>query len=178
MGIDAVIVKAIATDNLVSLNAARYPLGELPALANFLVDKPATVDHDYFECADEWGLIVAAAVVQADPPNGLTDENKAIVKAEGYHQIHVEIACPPGTSYLQDFPYGIRIRCSITAIYSFMRCPGCKCGGDVFSPDCTNDFWELPYYERIGVTDALEISLVTVPAVRSARVLLEVSGNE
>jgi hypothetical protein len=36
-----------------------------------------------------------------------------------------------------------------------------------------NDFWDLPYYERFGVCDGFEISLVVVPAVKQARVLVD-----
>jgi hypothetical protein len=175
---DAVTVKAIATDNLVSGNRARYPLSELPALVKFLPGKPATLDHDWFDCTDEWGIITSASLLKTEPPPDLDAEDQAIVKAEGYYQVIVEISCPPDTPYLGDFQYGIRIRVSIAATYSQMRCPGCKCGEDVFSRECVNDFWTLPYYERIGVMDALEISLVSVPAVKAAQVLLsEVSDG-
>jgi hypothetical protein len=174
---DAVIVKAIATDNLVCSNGARYPLGELPKLVATLPGKPATTDHDWYDCEDEWGVITSASLVQAEPPKDLSADDQAIVKAEGYHQVIVEIACPPDTPYLKDFEYGIRVRISIAASYSQMRCPGCECGESVFSRECPNDFWELPYYERIGVVDALEISLVSLPAVKAAQIVLsEVSG--
>jgi hypothetical protein len=174
---DAVIVRAIATDNLVCRNAARYPASELPRLVASFPGKPATLDHDWFECADEWGVVVSATLQQAAPPENLSDDDRAIVAAEGYYQVMVEIACPPDTPYLKDFEYDIRTRCSIAATYSQMRCPGCKCGADVFSRECVNDFWQLPYYERIGVVDALEISLVSVPAVKAARVVTEVNDG-
>jgi hypothetical protein len=174
---DAVIVRAIATDNLICRNAARYPLSELHRLVVTLPGKPATTDHDWYECNDEWGVIVSAELIQAEPPTDLSDLDQAIVKAEGYHQIIVEIACPPDTTYLRDFEYDIRTRLSIAASYTFMRCPGCKCGEDVFSRECENDFWELPYYERIGVVDALEISLVSLPAVKAAQILIEANNG-
>ena len=170
---DGVIVRAIATDNLVSRNAARYPVAELPMLVELLPGKPATLDHAWSGVASEWGVITAAVMERVEPPQNLTAEDALIVKAEGYYQVVVDISCPAGTSYLQDFDNGIRTRCSISAGYTFMRCPGCKCGEDMFSDDCTNDFWKLPYYERIGVTDAFEISLVTVPAVKAAQILIE-----
>lgn len=175
---DGVIVRAIATDNLVSRNAARYPLAELPALAELLPGKPATLDHAWSGVASEWGVIIAAILEQVEPPANLTAEDAAIVKVEGYHQVVVEISCPAGTSYLTDFDHGIRTRCSIAAGYTYMRCPGCKCGEDMFSRECVNDFWELPYYERVGVVDAFEISLVSVPAVKAAQILIEEKEGE
>lgn len=170
---DGVIVRAIATDNLVSRNAARYPVAELPMLVELLPGKPATLDHAWGGVASEWGVITSAAMERVEPPASLTSEDAAIVKAEGYFQVVVEITCPSGTSYLADFDNGIRTHCSIAAGYTFMRCPGCKCGEDMFSRECVNDFWSLPYYERVGVVDAFEISLVTVPAVKAAQILIE-----
>jgi hypothetical protein len=171
---DPVIVRAIATDNLVSRNGARYPLSELAALAKYLVDKPASIDHPSAyrgTVKDEWGTITAAQVEKAEPPTDLSQENKLIVQQEGYHEVFVDVACDIGTEHLEAFKKLLRRRVSIAAMFEFMRCPGCTCGEDVFSPHCVNDFWDLPYYERHGVCDALEISLVSVPAVRSARVV-------
>jgi hypothetical protein len=174
MEVDKVIVLAIATDNLVSRNGARYPLAELPALAKYLVDKPASIDHAWTTVEKEWGTIVAAEVVKATPSPDLDEYNQAIVKSEGYSQVHVEIACPDDSPHLKEFDMGLRIRVSITAAYTTIRCPGCSCGEDVWSRECVNDFWELPYYERHGVCDAMELSLVTIPAVKAARVLVPI----
>jgi hypothetical protein len=171
---DLVTVRAIATDNLVSRNGARYPLSELAALAKYLVGKIASIDHPSpyrGTVKDEWGNITGSGVERTTPPSDLSDENKLIVQSEGYHHIWVDIACSGDSEHLEEFKKYLRLRVSIAAMYTSMRCPGCTCGEDVFSPHCVNDFWDLPYYERHGVCDALEISLVSVPAVRSARVV-------
>ncbi|NJN87073.1 MAG: hypothetical protein HC881_13235 [Leptolyngbyaceae cyanobacterium SL_7_1] len=168
------IVEAIATDNLVSRNEARYPAAELPTLARYLVNKPASINHPNAfrgSVEDEWGTIITAEVQTTPPPLDLSAENAAIVAAEGYFQIRVKISCADDVAHLDAFRKALRLRVSISAIYSYMRCPGCKCGENIFSRECVNDFWTLPYYERHGVTDALEISLVSVPAVRSACVV-------
>ncbi|MBD2465720.1 hypothetical protein H6G89_32550 [Oscillatoria sp. FACHB-1407] len=169
-----VVVRAIATDNLVCRNSARYPAIELPKLAVYLVGKPASIDHPSAfrgTVKDEWGNITAAGVEKAEPPTDLDDHNKLIVQKEGYHYVWTDITCDVAVEHIEAFKKDLRRRVSIAAMYQFMRCPGCTCGEDVFSEKCPNYFWELPYFERCGVVDALEISLVSTPAVRVARVV-------
>jgi hypothetical protein len=169
-----VVVSIIATDNLVSRNEARYPAAELPLLATYLVGKPASIDHPSpfrGTVKDEWGTIFSSQVKSVPAPVGLSSENQAIVAAEGYYQVWVDVSCAVDSEHLPEFRKKLRTRVSIAAIYQFMRCPGCKCGADIFSRECVNDFWSLPYYERHGVSDALELSLVSTPAVLSARVV-------
>lgn len=171
---EPVIVRAIATDNLVSRNGARYPLSELPTLAKHLVGKAASINHPtarHGTVTDEWGNITAAGVEKAEPPIYLSDDNKLIVQKEGYHEVWVDVTCEVEVEHLEAFRKSLRRRVSISALYTSMRCPGCTCGESIWSPNCVNDFWDLSYYERHGVVDALEISLVTVPAVVSARVV-------
>jgi hypothetical protein len=171
MGEERQILRAIATDNLVSRNCARIPVGELAALARFLVNKPAITDHNLYSVETSWGRIVSAVVESAVPPVEMSEENQAIVQGEGYRRIVCEIAVEPGHSVIRDIDFDRVGELSITFLYSEMRCPGCTCGKAVWSDDCPNDFWTLPYYERHGVTDAFEISLVVVPAVKEARIL-------
>lgn len=168
---DVILLRAIATDNLVSRNGARIPASELPALANFLKGKPAIRDHRMFSTETAWGRVVTTTLERATPPGDLVDYNQAIVAAEGYWQIACEIAVQPGHSVLESLEYERVGELSITFLYSEMRCPNCSCGEAIWSEKCVNDFWDLPYYERHGVTDAFEISLVVVPAVQAAKVV-------
>lgn len=166
-----ITLQAIATDNLVSRNRARTPLDELTSLAGYLVGKPATTDHNTYQIEKEWATITSAYVEQASPPDGLDEVNRAIVSQEGYHRIICDLSVPSDSPHLQAFERGLRLRVSIQFIYSVPRCPGCTCGESYFSRFCPNTWEDIQYLERIGVTDAYEISLVVVPAVREARVL-------
>jgi hypothetical protein len=171
MGDDRIILNAIATDNLISRNGARIPASELQALTRFLNGKPAITDHALYAVSTAWGRIVATALESANAPLDLSEENRAIVANEGYWRILCEIAVEPGHPVLKDIDFERVGELSITFLYTDMRCPGCTCGENVWSRNCPNDFWELPHYERHGVIDAFEISLVVVPAVKSAKIL-------
>ncbi len=167
---DQTILRLVATDNLPSRNAARYPASELPALAHHLAGAAATVDHDW-RTEKEWGFVVDAGVSIEVPPPNLDESAAAIVSAEGYQQVWVNVATDDQT-ILERLELGLNLRVSIAAAFSIMRCPGCNCkAGDMASYECPNMPWDVPYYDRIGVVDALEVSLVLIPAVRSARVL-------
>lgn len=168
---DAVLVDAIASDNLIGRSGFRNPVSEMPALAKFLKGKPALIDHEMGEVEGGWGRIVETAIVQAVTPDDLDELNQAIVQKEGYWQLHCTIAVAPDHPYLKDFDYESKGELSITFVYSQIRCPGCTCGDAVWSRNCPNDAYSLPYLERFGVSDAFEISLVCVPAVKSAKVL-------
>jgi hypothetical protein len=163
-------LRIIATDNLPSRNNARYPASELPALAAYLIGAAATVDHAW-RAEKEWGTITDAGVMVEVPPTDLDDDAQKIVVSEGYRVVWVDVATDDQT-VLGRMERGLNLRVSISATFSLMRCPDCDCkAGNMASYECPNMPWDVPYYDRIGVSDGLEVSLVLVPAVRSARVI-------
>ena len=166
-------VTAIATDNLVSRNGARYPAVELVALAQLLVGKATVTDH-WTMVEQEWGTISRAWVEKVEPPADLDEINRAIVRQEYYQQVRCEISYPADFPLEQDWQVGLKLRVSICAAYQFLRCSGCSCGHHFFSVKCPNSWSEVVYFDRVGVVDAYELSLVVVPAVKEARVLYEV----
>ncbi len=167
---DQTILRLVATDNLPSRNNARYPAAELPVLARYLIGTAATVDHDW-RAEKEWGLIIDAGVIVEVPPTGLDADASKVVMAEGYQQVWVDVATEDQT-ILDRIERGLNWRVSIAAAFSIMRCPECDCkAGNMNSYECPNMPWDVPYYDRVGVCDALEVSLVLIPAVRSARVI-------
>jgi hypothetical protein len=169
---ELVTLKAIATDNLVSRNGARYPASELPVLASLLVGCPAIADH-YPTVDREWGRIRDAQILKPSPPPNLDEHNQAIVDEEGYQQIIVDVETRADHPLLADFASGVKTRVSICAAFTTFRCPGCNCkAGNFFSSDCPNVYHSVPYFERVGVCDAFELSLVVIPAVKQAKVLL------
>lgn len=169
---ETITLKAIATDNLVSRNGARYPASELPVLASFLIGCAAIQDHrDLID--REWGTITDAQISRTAAPADLDELNQAIVESEGYQQIVVDITTRTDNPLLTDFAAGVKLRVSICAAFTTFRCPGCSCKeGNFFSSDCPNGYHSVPYFDRVGVCDAFEISLVVVPAVKAAKVVL------
>lgn len=169
---ETVTLKAIATDNLVSRNGARYPASELPVLAALLVGCPAIQDHcDLIN--REWGTITDAQISKTAAPSNLDDLDRAIVQSEGYQQIVVDIQTRADNPLLADFAAGFKLRVSICAAFTTYRCPGCNCKAEnFFSSDCPNGYHSVPYFDRTGVCDAFEISLVVIPAVKQAKITL------
>jgi hypothetical protein len=167
---DQTVLRIVATDNLPSRNNARHPAAELPTLAAYLIGTAATVDHDW-RAEKEWGTITDAGVMTEVPPTDLDAEAQKIVNAEGYQVVWVDVATDDQAT-LDRLERGLNLRVSITIVFTLMRCPDCDCkAGNMASYECPNMPWDVPYYNRIGVCDALEVSLVLVPAVRFARVL-------
>lgn len=166
------LLKAIASDNLISRNRARTPLGELPMLAQCLQGKPCTTDHNTYNVEKEWATIARAWVEKVEPPPGLDPLNSAVVAREGYYQVMCELSVPDDSPHLLAFDRGLRLRVSIQFMYTYPRCPGCTCGENYWHRACLNSYADIDYLERIGVTDAYELSLVVVPAVTAARVLV------
>jgi hypothetical protein len=111
---DPVLVRAIATDNLVSRNGARIPKSELAALAGYLKDKPAIKDHRMFSVDTSWGRIVETAVEAATPPDDLDEHNRLVVNAEGYWVVTCSIAVQPGHPILDELACGNKGELSIT----------------------------------------------------------------
>jgi hypothetical protein len=169
---ETVTLKAIATDNLVSRNGARYPASELPTLASLLVGCPAIQDH-WAEVDKEWGTITDAQILKTAAPLNLNELDQAIVEREGYQQIVVDIQTRADNPVLADFAAGFKLRVSICAAFTTYRCPGCNCKAEnFFSSDCPNGYHSVPYFDRMGVVDAFEISLVVIPAVKQAKITL------
>jgi hypothetical protein len=167
------MLKAIASDNLISRNRARTPADELPMLAQCLVGKPCTTDHNTYNVEKEWATITHAWVDKAaTPPSGLDPLNLAVIDREGYQQVRCELSVPDDSPHLLAFERGLRLRVSIQFLYTYPRCPGCTCGENYWHRACPNTYADIQYLERIGVVDAYELSLVVVPAVTSARVLV------
>lgn len=175
---DFIIIPVLAIDNLVTRNRRRLPAAELPALAALLVGKPAIANHNTYNVAGEWATVTKAWVQTIRPgddlyPADLSEVDRAVVAAEGYQVVMLELSVTPDCPYLDDFDVGLKRRVSITFIYSRLVCPDCNCGvQDMWHPKCPNLPYELPHIEYAGVTDAWEVSLVVVPAVRAASVLV------
>lgn len=169
---ETVTLKAIATDNLVSRNGARYPATELAALANLLIGCAAIQDHCDL-ISREWGTITDAQISRTTAPPNLDELDQAIVEREGYQQIVVDITTRADNPLLADFAAGVKLRVSICAAFTTFRCPDCNCKAEnFFSSDCLNGYHSVPYFDRVGVVDAFEISLVVVPAVKQAKITL------
>lgn len=170
-----VLIQCIATDNLPNRSGMRIPAGEFPALARLLRDKPASVGHPWSNPLSNWGRITdTALLVFKDVPAGLSKADKKSIAGEGYQQILLTIAVQTGHPYLEEFACDRLREVSIAFAYSQMRCPGCDCGKDIYpSYGCPRLPDTQPYIERFGINDAFEVSLVAIPAVRSARVVFD-----
>jgi hypothetical protein len=160
-------MRAIVTNNLVNRSGSRFPARELPLLADYLKQVYAVTDHILL--VDRvWAKAVDAVIEAAEPPllAGIYAEfNQAIVTLEGYQQIVMELEPydHPATDLVKQ---GIT-PVSITSAFTMLACP--LCDQDVW--DCKHAFSEIPYFNRTGVVDAIEVSLVGAAAVREAKVI-------
>ena len=158
----------LATNNLPNRNGARFPVAELPLIAEKIVGCAASVDHEY-EYEEQWGTVISAEVQTVSPTPYQLKRYSDIIKAEGVQNVIVVVQSKTQTEIVPD----VGDHASISALFQYLTCPGCDCDRrDVFGcPKAREAFDEKGYIERLGVEDVLEISLVLVPAVPDARVI-------
>lgn len=168
-----IYLSAIATDNLPNRSGMRIPAKELIPLAQFLVGKLAIKDHAMYRIDSGWGRISETSVEKKPVPKGLSKVDKAAIAAEGYQVVMCVIQVPADSDTLDAITQRTAGELSITFSYSQLKCPDCDCGKDIYpSWGCPRSVSNQPWLERLGVMDAYEISLVVVPAVKAARVLI------
>lgn len=148
------IVSGIATDNLPNRNWGRFSLQELYSIAKLLEGCPVSEDHNT-SYSSKKGEVIRAWVEVGDY-NPEIQESYGVVKFEAEIDQFVEAGD------------GI----SIAASYQSERCANCDC--DIHDwARCPRPLEQikLKWIERVGVNDVFELSLVLIPAVKSAKVL-------
>ena len=151
----AMIIKGIATDNLPNRNWGRFSLQELQRISTLLSGCPVSVDHNT-DYASKRGT-VTKAWVETGAYNSDIKESYACVKFEA----DISGVSPESGD-------GV----SITVGYTLERCADCDCQVQDWTR-CPRPLEQIKakWIEREGVKDVLELSLVLIPAVKSAKVL-------
>jgi hypothetical protein len=178
----------IATDNLVSRRLSKWGIDELEPLANLLLGLPFTLNHEWGEVEESQGFIFDARIIEEDAPPtdilnaaGNGDNNRQIVKNEGYCYIECDVCFPAYSPIISGIKYGIFKYVSLGGfVYEDHVCPICECSFD--DKRCSHYLpgdWTMntsdrmntaPYYIRSSVYDLGELSLVLIPNIPGAKV--------
>lgn len=190
---DLVVVKIRAADNLLTRDLSRWGKDALSELAALMPGVPLTLDHDWDEVSKHIGKVFAASVRVSDINGPYTAEainkagnfnfNRQIVADEGYVELVADC-------YLKDFNHACdRI---LSGEYSHVSQGGFRYR-DVGCPNCKTSFFDAgcphrlreqgefdpvddddiaPYYIRQDVFDMGELSVVSIPNLPMAQVLL------
>jgi len=157
---DRPFITLICSDNLPDLNGGRFPASEVVKMPESILGKSATFDHDWWDVRQMYGRIVAASAYEAEPPENLTESDRAIIEKEGYWVCKIDIEVQRAEQTLPMMSEN-----SIGFSYGRIRCPECECPEqDIRSPKCPNYFWDLEYYERHELEAVHEDSFVLIPA--------------
>ena len=160
----------VGSDNLPNRSGLRTPATELKALASLMVGCPATLDHGVYRgVAGNFGRIVDAELLTIPTPSNLSKLDMDALTADGgYMQLITGVAIETGHPQLEELASLRQSECSLSFMYTALRCPGCTCGKDLWSCESRVN---PPYFERWGVVDGLEISLVVSAAVKRAKLV-------
>lgn len=189
---ELVTVRIRAADNLLNRGLGKWGREELDSLAAMLPGCPLLTDHDWdsvdkivgkvFDAHVRVGDASGPYVAQAMNRAGGFDTNRKIVAREGFAELLVDC-------YLRDFhPAVERV---LSGEWSHVSTGGFR-HKDVWCPICDTSFLDescphmipvpgmiprdgdnvAPYYIRKDVFDVGELSLVTIPNLPVAQVLL------
>lgn len=189
---ELVVARIRAADNLLNREYGKWGTDELSALAAMIPGVPLMLDHDWGEIDKIVGKVFSAEVRRGDASSptaakamvraGNFDANRKVMTKEGFAELIVDV-------YLRDFhPAVERI---LSGEWSEVSVGGFRYS-DLWCPICDTSFSDescphllpvpglqygdgdeiAPYYIRKGVFDVGELSLVTIPNLPAAQVLL------
>lgn len=192
---EVVVLPFVAANNLVTRNIGAWTEPDLKVMAEMLPGLPSTLDHDWDDVGKVVGRVFEARVEKsATAPQEVLDRagfgasNRAIVKANGFVQVICNIFFAANSPVIEGLRFARLAEVSVGGFaFNYAGCPTCgtslsdeKCPHIVASPwmDLDRENPEVrkllvPYYERIGLTDLMEISLVTTPAAPNAGVVVQ-----
>lgn len=164
-------VTMIAAYNFLNRDGFRIPAKELEPLGQFLVGKPAILDHCHYQVETTWGKVTGWKIDDASTPDWeLSLIEQTIFDKEGYRILKLECSAQDEAVANSDVIVpGTHV--SVCFQYELMRCPGCQCGENFLSSECPNSWVSVPYLERHKIDDGYEASLVVIPACPVARIL-------
>jgi hypothetical protein len=188
---EVVVLPFVAANNLVTRNIGTWTEPDLRTMADLLPGLPALLDHDWDEVGKVVGRVFAAEVQQSrSAPDEVLDRagygnvNRQIVKEDGFVQVVAWIFFEAANPVVNSLRFGRLDEVSVGGFnYTTIQCPLCcvsfddeACPHLLPSPWLDLSIPEIrklvaPYYERIGLIDLMEISLVTTPACPNAGVI-------
>ena len=157
----------ICSNNLIDRNRGRWTAAAIQAMPAQAIGRPATMDHEWDDVMETWGRIIDARAYTTAPPADIDRMSLTAIATEGYWEceITVEILtdCPEVRNALDK----ILSENSIGFSYERMMCCDCTCDAkDARSYDCPKTIWEVmaSYYDRVGLLEIFEDSMVLIPA--------------
>ncbi|MBE9178609.1 hypothetical protein IQ268_08560 [Oculatella sp. LEGE 06141] len=188
---EVIVLSFVAANNLVTRNIGTWTEPDLYKMADMLPGLPATLDHDWGDVGKVVGRVLEAEVQKsATAPKEVLDRagyfawNKKIVDRDGLVQTVCNIYFELNSSVIQGLRFGRLREVSVGGFnFTMLGCPHCKTSfADEKCPHLIPNPWmdlndpevrklTAPYYERIGLIDLLEISLVATPAAPNAGVI-------
>lgn len=186
---NTVVWPSIVTDNLVNRGLARWPVESLQAQRKYLKGIPYKLDHDWDSVMgnfgrtfDTWLSSSDSAPAEVLDRAGMGRINRKIVEREGFHQVGVLTYIDANHPVLDGIRKGIYSEVSMGGFaFNDFVCPICNtsftdasCPHGLPGPMQRSPYAKLyfskeeldmfaPYYERVGVSDIGEISLVSIP---------------
>lgn len=187
---DVFVVSVVAADNLVNRSGWRWRSAELDQMAQSYPGAIATIDHEWDHVEKAKGRVFAARTLTAeqmpDPSrlrkNPNYGDNMGILAREGYACCVVDMYMPKLPKLVEKFRLAIWKEVSVGGLtYQEFHCPVCQKSfeddGCTHIPNVWWMTWDLdeseqemvvPYYERVGDYDLVEISFVAVPNLPGA----------
>jgi hypothetical protein len=178
------VIPVIATDNFCARSLTKWSLPALNTIASKLPGLPCQLDHNWSEVGTIVGLVFEATVLSLDRvPQELLSANRhnaQIFSSEGYHPVIAHVAFPKTSSLLSGIQLGALNSVSIGGFtVTDYHCPWCNVSYS--DPDCPHvppAWWRqttsntAPYSIRVDTDDLGELSIVTIPDVPGAKIIL------
>jgi hypothetical protein len=188
---EVVVLPFVAANNLPTRNIGAWTEPDLYKMADLLPGLPSTTDHDWDNVVKVVGRVFEAEVQKSPTaPQEVLDQagyyeiNKQIVESDGFVQTLCNIYFEVDSPVIRGLRFGRLGEVSVGGFnFQTVQCPICgtsfmddNCPHLIPSPWLDLENPEIrklvaPYYERIGLVDLMEISLVTTPACPNAGVI-------
>ena len=184
---ELVCFEFIGADNLLNRSGGKWHSTALQQLADLLPGLALILDHDWDEASKSQALIYKGWVETAPTaPLDLLEAagngayNRMIAQAQGWITTRFDVAIRASSPLVDALRFGEVGRISLGGFdYADIWCPLCDCSYyDDACPHYLNGGWGdeknpliMPYYERKGVTDLCEASIVLCPNLPGAKVV-------
>ncbi len=186
---ELVCFEFIGADNLLNRSGGKWHSSALQELADLLPGLSLILDHDWDEAQKAQALIYKAWVQKTDTAPidllqaaGNGNYNQMIAQSEGWITTHFDIAIRASAPLVDALRFGEVGKISLGGFdFKDIWCP--LCDASYYSDDCPHyvgSSWDgskdplyMPYYERKGVTDLCEASIVLCPNLPGAKVVTQ-----
>jgi hypothetical protein len=160
-------ITLICSNNLIDRNRGRWTAAAIQAMPQAAIGRPATMDHEWDDVLETWGRITNARAYTTTPPADADQMSLDAIALEGYWECELTIEVLTKNQEVLSALDKILSENSIGFSYERMMCSNCTCDAkDARSYDCPNTIWDIlaTYYNRVGLLEIFEDSMVLIPA--------------